>query len=313
MLSEQETISSMSPTKKMTIPLTEPAEAAAPVLLSVVIPAFNEEQAIERTVAEVRDSLSPLAIDFDIIVVDDGSTDRTKEAAERSGARVLSRKDNRGYGASLKRGIAAGNSTFVAIIDADGTYPASNLPRMLEMAHSAEMVAGARDASMTNVPLIRRPATYILNNFANFLARRKIPDLNSGLRVFRRSSLTGFLPLLPSGFSFTTTITLCMICSDLVVEYVPIEYRKRIGKSSMRSTDFLKFLLLVVRAIVLFSPLRVFIPVGALLFAMGSAKLAYDVVIGNLSESAVLGLLGAIIIWSLGLLADMIARLYLRR
>jgi hypothetical protein len=185
---------------------------------------------------------------------------------------------------------------------------------MLEIASAgADMVVGARNASMTNVPLIRRPAKYMLNNFANFLARRKIPDLNSGLRVFRRRSLLGFLPLLPSGFSFTTTITLCMLCSDLTVEYVPIEYRRRIGKSSMRATDFFRFLLLVVRAIVLFSPLRVFIPLGAFLFLCGLAKLAYDIVIGNLSESAVLGLLGAVMIWSLGLLADMVAKLHLRR
>jgi glycosyltransferase involved in cell wall biosynthesis len=285
----------------------------SPLVLSVVIPAFNERDAIAQTIAEVRDSLSSLPIDYEIVVVDDGSRDGTLEAAQKSGARVIANKENRGYGASLKRGILAGNSTYVAIIDADGTYPARFLPRMLEMAAEADMIVGDRSANMTNVPAIRRPAKAFLNHFANFLAKRKIPDLNSGLRVFRRSSLMGFLPLLPPGFSFTTTITLCMICSDLQVEYLPIEYRKRIGKSSMRATDFFKFLLLVVRAIVLFSPLRVFIPLGALLFLGGISKLIYDIVQDNLSEGAVLGLLGAVMIWSLGLLGDMIARLLLRR
>jgi glycosyltransferase involved in cell wall biosynthesis len=304
----------MTDAKKIAFPAEDLMNSTRPVLdLSVVIPAFNEENGIEKTVSEVRNALADLPIDFEIIVVNDGSSDGTKDAAERSGARVLSTAENRGYGASLKRGITAGNSTYVAIIDADGTYPASELPRMLEIAQSADMVVGARSAAMTNVPLIRRPAKFMLSKFANFLVKRKIPDLNSGLRVFRRSALTPFLPLLPSGFSFTTTITLCMICSERAVEYIPIEYRRRIGKSSMKPRDFVNFLLLVVRAIVLFSPLRVFMPLGLVLFLMGIVKLVYDIFIGNLSESAVLGLLGAIMVWSLGLLADMITRLHMRR
>jgi glycosyltransferase involved in cell wall biosynthesis len=282
--------------------------------LSVVMPAFNEEKAIGQTVAEVHDSLSSLPLDFEIIVVNDGSTDGTRTAAEKSGAKVITTEENRGYGAALKTGILAGTSTYVAIIDADGTYPASGIPLMLQLARSADMVVAARDAGMTNVPLIRRPAKLILSKFANFLAQRKIPDLNSGLRVFRRTSLLRFLPLLPSGFSFTTTITLCMICSELTVKYVPIDYRRRIGRSSMRATDFLNFLLLVLRAIVLFNPLRVFLPIGAVLFILGAVKLVYDVLtVENLSESALLGVLGAVMIWTFGLLADMISRLHLRR
>jgi len=282
--------------------------------LSVVIPAFNEEKGIGRTVAEVRESLSKLPLDFEIIVVDDGSSDGTRAAAEKSGAKVISHEENRGYGAALKQGIMAGTSTYVAIIDADGTYPANDIPKMLAIANTADMVVAARDTGMTNVPLIRRPAKFILNKFANFLAQRKIPDLNSGLRVIRRTSLMRFLFLLPSGFSFTTTITLCMICSELTVKYVPIDYRRRIGRSSMKATDFFNFLLLVLRAIVLFNPLRVFLPVGAVLFVLGVVKLVYDVfTVENLSESAVLGVLGAIMIWTFGLLADMISRLNLRR
>ena len=280
--------------------------------LSVVIPAYNEEGAIDQTVATVEKALSDLPITFDVIVVDDGSTDRTAERAETTNARVIRCAENGGYGSALKRGIAAGDSEYVAIIDADGTYPASSLPTMLETAADADMVVGSRAASMGNVPTIRRPAKFILNGLANYLARRKIPDLNSGLRVFRRDALTRFIPLLPMGFSFTTTITLCMICSDLRVVYVPIEYGRRIGRSKIRFTDFFNFILLVLRAIVLFNPLRVFLPLGLVLFTLGIAKLVYDIVIGNLSETAVLGLLAAIMIWSLGLIADMLARLHLR-
>ncbi len=294
--------------------LTQPSEEAAPkyVDLSVVIPAYNEEKAIGQTVTEMHRVLSGLSIDFEIIVVDDGSTDGTKKEAELCGAHVLHYPENSGYGAALKKGIAAGNSEYVAIIDADGTYPPASLPDMLEMAGSADMVVGARETNMKNVPLIRRPAKFILNALANYLAQRKIPDLNSGLRIFQRRSLIRFIPLLPMGFSFTTTITLCMICSGLRVVYFPIEYGRRIGQSKIRPSDFFNFILLVLRAIVLFNPLRVFLPLGALLFGLGVLKLVYDIVVGDLSESAIFAFLAAIMVWSLGLIADMIARLHLR-
>ena len=286
--------------------------AATPVHLSVVIPAYNEEMAIVQTVDALNGALSVLSTTYEIIVVDDGSTDSTAERAESTGARVIRCGENGGYGSALKRGIAAGDSEFIAIMDADGTYPADGLLVMLEAAEHVDMVVGARNANMTNVPFIRRPAKFILNGLANYLAQRKIPDLNSGLRVFRRDVLTRFIPLLPMGFSFTTTITLCMICSGLRVVYVPIEYGRRIGNSKIRFTDFFNFILLVLRAIVLFNPLRVFLPLGFALFLLGVAKLIYDIYIGDLSESAVLGILAAIIIWSFGLIADMLARLHLR-
>ncbi len=288
------------------------ATVAEEVELSVVIPAYNEEGAIKDTIETVRSVLSDLGTSFEIIVVNDGSTDGTLEAAQDSGVRVVHSPENYGYGASLKRGIAEGSSEYVAIIDADGTYPPEELPRMLELARSADMVVGDRGAAMTNVPLVRRPAKWVLNGLANYLAQRKIPDLNSGLRVFRRSALTPFIPLLPSGFSFTTTITLCMICSEHRVTYVPIAYGRRVGASKIRAVDFFNFVLLVLRTIMLFNPLRIFLPLGAVLFLLGAAKGAYDMRLLNLSESAVFALLSAIIVWSLGLIADMIARVHLR-
>ncbi len=280
--------------------------------LSVVIPAYNEENAIAETIASIHTALSELPISYDVIVVDDGSSDQTLDNAKKCDARVVQNPMNSGYGASLKRGIASGNSEYVAIMDADGTYPASELPAMFELAQEVDMVVGDRGAKMTNVPLIRRPAKFMLNSLANYLAQRKIPDLNSGLRVFRRDSLTKFIPLLPMGFSFTTTITLCMICSFMNVVYHPIEYRQRVGSSKIKPRDFFNFILLVVRSIVLFNPLRVFLPLGAVILGLGIMKLAYDMIGGNLSESALLGILAAIMIWSLGLIADMIARLHLR-
>ena len=280
--------------------------------LSVVIPAYNEENAIVETIERVQSVLTSAGISHDVIVVNDGSSDDTLARAQQTSATIVDQGENKGYGASLKRGIAAGNSDFVAIIDADGTYPAERLPDMLEMARDADMVVGDRGAAMKNVPLIRRPAKFILNSLANYLSQHKIPDLNSGLRVFERNSLKSFIPLLPSGFSFTTTITLCMLCSDLRVVYTPIEYGQRVGVSKIKPTDFFAFILLVFRVIALFNPLRIFLPLGGILFLLGTIKLIYDIVLWNLSETAVFAFLAAIMVWSLGLIADMISRLNLR-
>lgn len=278
--------------------------------LSVIVPAFNEAKGIVQTIDGLRRALA--GVDAEIVIVDDGSKDGTGDAAEAAGVKVIRLEENRGYGAALKTGIAETNSKFVAIIDADGTYPADKIPAMLKICRNADMVVGDRGAAMRNVQWIRRPPKWILNTLANILARRKIPDLNSGLRVFKRSSLERFVQLLPDGFSFTTTITLSMICSNLRVVYTPIEYAKRVGQSSMKPTAFFTFILLVLRIIVFFQPLRVFMPLGAVLFLLGFAKFAYDLTKMNLSESAVFALLAALVVWSLGLIADMISRLHLR-
>ncbi|MBC58427.1 MAG: family 2 glycosyl transferase [Confluentimicrobium sp.] len=280
--------------------------------LSVVIPAYNEEGAVRATVQEVFDALDPTGIEYEVIVIDDGSRDNTLAEAKASGAVVDANQVNSGYGATLKRGVKKARYEYVAIMDADGTYPARYLPGMLAMCRDQDMVVGDRGAGMKNVPLVRRPAKWVLNNFASFLAERKLNDLNSGLRVFRKSELIPFLPLLPQNFSFTTTITLCMSSNGKRMVYTPIEYGKRVGKSKIRPIDFLNFIILILRISTLFNPLRVFIPLGLGLMGLGVLKLIYDLTQMNLSETAVFLFLASIMVWSLGLIADMISRLHLR-
>ncbi len=288
------------------------AEGFEGLSLSVVVPAFNEEGAILQTIEDIRRELDATGVPYEIIVIDDGSEDRTLEIARQTGVVVDSNQVNTGYGASLKRGIRHAQHEYVAIIDADGTYPARYLPPMLKMARVQDMVVGDRGAAMKNVPWIRKPAKWVLNTFASFLAERRLNDLNSGLRVFRKSELVPFIPLLPQKFSFTTTITLCMSCNGKRMIYMPIEYGRRVGKSKIRPVDFLNFIILVLRMTVLFNPLRVFIPLGLALMALGAIKFIYDIWMDNLSETTIFAFLSALIIWSLGLIADMISRLHLR-
>ncbi len=280
--------------------------------LSVVIPAYNEEGAVRETVHDVRKTLDPTGIEYEILVVDDGSEDNTRQEAIDAGATVDFNQVNSGYGATLKRGVKQAKYEYVAIMDADGTYPARYLPDMLAMCRDQDMVVGDRGAGMKNVPWIRKPAKFMLNKFASFLAERKLSDLNSGLRVFRKSELIPFLPLLPQNFSFTTTITLCMSSNGKRMMYTPIEYGKRVGKSKIRPVDFINFIILILRISTLFNPLRVFIPLGLVFFAIGFIKLIYDMTLWNVSETAIFSMLAAFMIWSLGLIADMISRLHLR-
>jgi glycosyltransferase involved in cell wall biosynthesis len=282
--------------------------------VSIVIPAFNEQDAIAEEVAGVRRVMDATGRPYEVIVVDDGSSDRTGEIAAQLPVRLFRFPQNRGYGAALKRGIAEAHAPLVVITDADGTYPPEELPRLLAEAGNYDMVVGARTGVDVSVPQLRRPARWFLRTLAGFLAGRAIPDLNSGMRLMRREHVMSYAHILPAGFSFTTTITLALVCNDYRVGYVPINYRQRIGSSKIRPIDTYHFLILILRAIVLFNPLKVFLPMGAVLFVLGFCKFGFDMFWKQkISESAVIGFLSAILIWSFGLLADQNSRLGLER
>lgn len=296
--------------------LEEFADALEPALdraVSVVIPAFNEAGHVADQVRAVDEVLRSSGWAFEILVVDDGSTDGTAAAAAEAGVRVIRHRRNRGYGAALKSGVAAAKYDWTLITDADGTYPAAAIPQLLAHADDNDMVVGARTGGTVRIPMARKPAKWFLGKLASYLAGQQLPDLNSGLRLMRRSLVARYAHLLPSGFSFTTTITLACACNEHPVQYVPIDYHARLGESKIRPRHAYDFLLLILRTIVFFNPLKVFIPLGAVLALIGLAKFVYDVFKGNLSESAIFGLLAALIVWAVRLLADQNARIAAKR
>lgn len=281
---------------------------------TVVVPCYNEEGAIAETIDEITNSIGEAP--YELLVVNDGSGDRSGEILEqivREGRfphlRVVHHEKNRGYGAALKTGIRRARTELVAITDADGTYPNDRLPELVEIAADADMVVGHRSASegMTYSPIRRIPKLF-LANWVSWLARRRVPDMNSGLRVFRKSLTERFFRVLPDGFSFTTTQTLCMLCNRFDVRYIPISYNARVGKSKIKPIrDTLRFMQLILRTGMYFGPLRALAPVVALLGLMFLASLAYDIfAIQNLTDKTVMLMLFTMNTGIFALLADMI-------
>jgi glycosyltransferase involved in cell wall biosynthesis len=287
---------------------SEPSDDQSIRQVSIIIPAFNEGAAVRETVAELYRIFEVTDIAAEIIVVDDGSKDNTAREAKAAGARVIQHRSNRGYGASLKTGIIAASSDIIAITDADGTYPAKYLPEMLAELEHADMVVGSRTGADVNIPLSRKPAKWALRVMANYVSNTTIPDLNSGLRVFRRDVAMQYFAILSDQFSFTTTITLALLCDKYAVTYIPIDYRKRTGKSKIVPWDAGSFAILILRVAMLFRPLRVFIPIAVACIAYGTIKAVVDMTHDpNISASAILAFVSALIMVIAGMLGDAVA------
>lgn len=284
---------------------------AGVVDVSIVMPAYNEEGAIADGLRGLHQALGSVPWRYEVIVVDDGCSDGTVCQAESvPGITVLSHGRNRGYGASLKTGIRQARGEIIIIMDADGTYPAHFIPLLIEEMRDADMVVGSRTGTISKIPAIRRPAKWFLNRLASFLAETEIPDLNSGLRAFRKTAVTQFFGILPSGFSFTTTITLAMLCNDYRVKYIPIDYEQRVGRSKIKPIqDTYRFILLVLRTVCLFNPLKVFMPPALILVLLGLARLIYDAItINHVAGTELLFIIGGFQLGAIALLAEVVTK-----
>lgn len=285
--------------------------------VTLVIPVFNEVHALDDTIERCRAVAARLPEGSRVLFVDDGSTDGSRERLEELAAKeepalgATFQPRNRGYGAALKRGVREARTPLIAICDADGTYPVERLPGFLDemIREEAAMIIGARRPSET--PAIRRPAKALLRWLAEYLTGARIPDFNSGLRLFRRADALRFEPLLPDGFSFTTTITMALLTEGRVVLFRPIRYRPRVGSSKIRPVrDTAGFLLLICRTTLAFHPMKVFGPAGLGLAGAGLAllllRLVLDKPFGVATTIALL--VGGIQLLAVGLLADLVNR-----
>lgn len=281
--------------------------------VTAVIPAYNEEKGIGRVLADLKKVLEGLGLPYEILVVDDGSSDQTAEVVQKSSARLLQGKENQGYGASVKTGIRNAQYELICITDGDGTYPHNVIPELVKLVSEQfrDMAVAARTGRHVAIPLIRRPAKWVISRLANMVVGRRIPDINSGLRVFRRSTVLEFFNLLPDGFSFTTTITLAMMTNNHLVDYIPIDYFARVGTSKIRPVrDTLGFIQLILRIALYFAPLKIFLPLSALLALLAVVWGLFSLlVLGRLADvTTVVISMTAIQVAVLGLLAELFNR-----
>lgn len=286
----------------------------SPSSVTIVIPAYNEEASIRSVLDGLRDWRERA----EIIVVDDGSADRTAEIAKSAGVRVIRHSINKGYGAALKSGIRAASGEIVVMMDADGQHCAEQIGALLDAMGDSDMVVGARGKG-SHTPFVRKPLKWMLGQVANYLAQTKIPDLNSGLRAFRKDIAKSFLHLLPNRFSFSTILTLALLKEGYNIVYVPIVATPRVGKSAVNPiSDGFNAILLIIRVIALFDPLRVFLPASIALFMLGAAYWASSIAVRLQQENpqsallhiptgAMILIMSSVIVFMFGILADQVS------
>ena len=276
---------------------------------TILIPAYNEEHGIGPVLDQLKDVMVESGLEYEILVIDDGSRDRTAEVVRRHDVHLVQHTVNRGYGAALKTGLRRAKHELIIITDADGTYPNEMIPGLIAEMEDCDMVVGARTGENTHVPLVRRPAKWFITRLAESITGSEIPDLNSGLRVFRKSLAMEFYHLFPMGFSFTTTITLAMLSNDYPVKFIPIDYHARVGSSKIRPVrDTANFIHLILRTVMYFAPLRIFLRLAIVLFTASIAVGAYSLlVLGRLMDVTVVVLaLAGLQAAMTGMLADLV-------
>lgn len=277
---------------------------ADPRQVSVVIPAFNEGDGIAEFIHELRGT----ADWHEILVVDDGSTDDTAAQAERAGALVVRQPYNKGNGAAVKAGIRAATGEYLLIMDGDGQHKPSDAVRLVAKLDRYDLVVGAR-SSATQAGPVRRIGNALLNWLAGYLAERTIPDLTSGFRAARLAHLRDFIFLLPNGFSTPTTTTMAFIKAGYSVHFEPVDARQRTGHSKIRlSSDGVKFLVIILRVITIYSPMRIFLPIAGVSFTLGVAYAAWTIATQmHIANSSVLLIMFGVVVFLVGLVSEQIS------
>jgi glycosyltransferase involved in cell wall biosynthesis len=278
---------------------------AEPSTVSVVIPAYEEAAAVGVVVQSLR-TAAPWR---EVLVIDDGSTDQTAAAASAAGARVIRHPYNKGNGAAVKTGIRQASGEYVLIVDADGQHSASDALRIVSFLGEYDLVVGMRTGSSQQASTARHLGNNALNWVAGYLTGRNIPDLTSGLRAARTSGLREFLHLLPNGFSTPTTTTLSFVKAGYSVHFEPITVGARLGTSKIRLvSDGARFLMILLKVITIFSPLRIFLPIAGSFFVLGAAYAVWTTLTRHdITDSSVLLLVLAVVIFLVGLVSEQIS------
>jgi glycosyltransferase involved in cell wall biosynthesis len=278
------------------------------VEISFVVPCYNEApDVLSQTLRQLRESLRARPdVVYEIIVVNDGSTQYSYADLDVPDVCVLTHERNCGYGRSLMTGIHRAKYDWIGIADADATYPVERMPELIAQAQGRDMVVGSRP--WRQLPLLRRPAKWVINRLAAYIAGTPIPDLNSGMRVFRKEIVTAHERTFPSGFSFTTTLTMICLTNFHPVRFVEIPYRRRAGKSKIRPVqDTLLFFSQILRLALYFRPLRFFMPLTAVLLVLAMARGMRDVlVVNHLGGLALVLFFMAFQVFFFGLIAEII-------
>jgi glycosyltransferase involved in cell wall biosynthesis len=276
--------------------------------LSVIIPAHNEEKIISQTVEGLKDELKKLNLEYEIIIINDASTDNTKEVIEKiPGVKFIHHQTNKGYGASLKTGIRNAQFNNLLFFDADGQHKTEYIAEMIKYAGDFDLISGARIGYKG--PLVRQPGKKLLRWLAKYLSKQDIPDLNCGLRIVKRDKINKFIHLLCDGFSFSTTTLLTFANEELSIKYVPVTINKREGKSKVRPRHALDTLIFILQTILLTSPLRVFLPITGLLILLTIISSINDIIqsyhtILHISTSTLFLAISSVLIFFFGLLTD---------
>lgn len=285
--------------------------------VSVILPVYNEASHLQDEVKRIKHALDHSSYSYEIVVVDDGSTDGSGDvAASLDGIRLIRFGSNRGSGSARKYGTMAARGRIVVWTDVDMTYPNDTIPELVDSIKNHDQVVGARTSEAGTVRLLRTPAKWFIRRLASYLARTPIPDLNSGFRAFRREVADQFLYLLPRGFSCVTTITMAFLSNGYSINYVPIEYSPRAGHSKFHWLhDTQRYLLQVIRMVLMHEPIRFFGPPAGLLGLAGVGKLVYDLIdkdfrVGT-NTIVILGL--SLAMAGVGLIADLLVQLNKRR
>ena len=274
--------------------------------VTILLPAYNEEGAIGITIRKIRE----LYPNFEVLVVDDGSTDNTIQEAMNAGANVWPHPYNMGNGAAIKTGLRCARGEWVIMMDADGQHQPEDIARLLEFKDTYDMVVGAR-SKQSETTTHRNIANWLYNKFASYVTNFKVEDLTSGFRLVRLSTARQFIYLLPNTFSYPSTLTLGYLRSGRSVKYIPIVTKFRTGKSKIKLVqDGARFLLIITKIATLFSPLRVFLPISLALFTTGICYYAYTYISqGRFTNMSALLFNSSMIIFMIGLVAEQISQM----